>query len=150
MNIFSSFFLSGGLFDFDFTFFAEAILFGLFSLVVTFVFLSPISKQIRYRTSSIQKYRNRSAQNVRFGNKLIGRFSSLLKKSFKELTRESKIRQTLLTDEFDNEILAIKKENQKLSFQLKQELQFQSLSIFSILAKEFPTFVEAFHERKFQ
>ena len=48
-----TFFLNGGLFDFDLTFLAEASLFLFLSLIVTFVFIGPISKQIDERAEFI-------------------------------------------------------------------------------------------------
>ena len=48
-----TFFLNGGLFDFDLTFLAEASLFLFLSLIVTFVFLGPISKELDSRAEFI-------------------------------------------------------------------------------------------------
>jgi len=48
-----TFFLNGGLFDFDLTFLAEASLFLFLSLIVTFVFIGPIAKQIDERAEFI-------------------------------------------------------------------------------------------------
>ena len=53
MSFSVTFFLNGGLFDFDLTFVAEATLFLLLSLVVTFIFLAPISKQIDERFKNL-------------------------------------------------------------------------------------------------
>ena len=54
MNFSVSFFLNaGGLFDFDLTFAAEAVLFIILALVVTFGFISPISKQLDERADFI-------------------------------------------------------------------------------------------------
>jgi len=51
MNFSVTFYLNaGGLFDFDLTIAAEAILFIILALVVTFVFISPISKQLDERS----------------------------------------------------------------------------------------------------
>jgi hypothetical protein len=50
-----SFFLSAsGLFDFDLTFFLEALLFALFSLVVNFFFLSPLSLELKERSAYLE------------------------------------------------------------------------------------------------
>jgi hypothetical protein len=47
MNLPITFLLNaGGLFDFDLTFLAEASLFLFLALIVTFVFVSPIAKQL--------------------------------------------------------------------------------------------------------
>ena len=54
MNFSVTFYLNaGGLFDFDLTIAAEAILFIILALVVTFVFISPISKQLDERAAFI-------------------------------------------------------------------------------------------------
>ena len=54
MNFPITFFLSGGgLFDVDLTFVAEAVLFLILSLVVTFGFLAPVSKQLNQRAELI-------------------------------------------------------------------------------------------------
>ena len=49
----SLFLTAGGLFDFDLTFVAEAILFLLLAFVVTFVFLGPVTKQLDERAELI-------------------------------------------------------------------------------------------------
>jgi len=54
MNFSVTFLLNaGGLFDFDLTFAAEAVLFIILALVVTFAFVNPISKQLDERADFI-------------------------------------------------------------------------------------------------
>ena len=56
-----------GLFDFDFTFVIESIEFILFSLVVTFSFISPISKQLDERAEFINTTLRKSTLLLTFG-----------------------------------------------------------------------------------
>jgi hypothetical protein len=68
MTFFGSFFLNAsGLFDFDLTFPAEATLFIILALVVTFVFLSPISAQIEKREEFISYNLRKSLILLTFG-----------------------------------------------------------------------------------
>jgi len=54
MNLSTTFFLNAsGLFDFDLTFPTEALLFLILAIVITFVFLNPISKQLDDRAEFI-------------------------------------------------------------------------------------------------
>ena len=68
MNFLGSFFLTAsGLFDFDLTFPAEATLFIILAVVVTFVFLNPISKQIDSREEFINYNLRKSLILLTFG-----------------------------------------------------------------------------------
>ena len=68
MNFSVTFYLNaGGLFDFDLTIAAEAILFIILALVVTFVFISPISKQLDERAEFINYTLRKSTILLNFG-----------------------------------------------------------------------------------
>ena len=63
-----TFFLAAsGLFDFDLTFVAETVLFIILALVVTFVFLNPISKQLDDRADFINFNLRKSTILLTFG-----------------------------------------------------------------------------------
>ena len=91
MSFSVTFFLNGGLFDFDLTFVAEATLFLLLSLVVTFVFLAPISKQIDDRSEFIDFTLRKSTIILNFAYKQLTNCVELLTDEIAELNRQVKI-----------------------------------------------------------
>jgi len=150
MNFSVTFFLNGGLFDFDLTFLGEGILFLLFSLVVTFVFLSPISKQLDERAEFIDFNLRKSTFLVSFGYKKLSNCVELVTEEVSELNRQMKLAKSYVIDNFENEINFVQQENAKLLSKLKGELAIKSASLFSTITSDLATLSDAFFVKKFQ
>lgn len=145
-----TFFLNGGLFDFDLTFIAEGILFVLFSLVVTFVFLTPVSKQLDKRAQFIDSNLRKSNFLLAFGNKKLSLYVGVLTEEVKELNRQIKLIKEYTNTQFEEEISFVQKENGKLLSQLKGEVAVKSASLLSAIAEELYTLTDAFFVKRFQ
>ena len=92
MNSSITFYLNaGGLFDFDLTFVAEAILFIILALVVTFVFISPISSQLDERAEFINYNLRKSTILLSFGYDKLASSVGLLTHEVAELNRQTKL-----------------------------------------------------------
>ena len=92
MNFSVTFYLNaGGLFDFDLTIAAEAILFIILALVVTFVFISPISKQLDERAEFINYTLRKSTILLNFGYETLSNCVGLLTDEVNELNRQIKL-----------------------------------------------------------
>jgi F0F1-type ATP synthase membrane subunit b/b' len=150
MNFSVAFFLTGGLFDFDLTFLGEAILFLLFSLVVTFVFLSPISKQLDDRAEFIDFNLRKSTILLNFGYKKLAKSVELLTEEISELNRQVKLTKSYSGTNFENEVSTIQQENSKLLSKLKGELSVKSAYLFANIANELTSITETFFKKKFQ
>ena len=86
-----TFFLNGGLFDFDLTFLAEATLFFILSLVVTFVFLNPITKQVNERVEFIDYTLSKSLILLNFSYKQVTTCAEIFINEIAELNRQVKL-----------------------------------------------------------
>jgi hypothetical protein len=150
MSFSVTFFLNGGLFDFDLTFLGEGILFLLFSLVVTFVFLSPISKQLDDRAEFIDFNLRKSTLLVNFGYKKLTKCVELLTEEISELNRQIKLTKVYTLNNFENEVTSTQRENGKLLSKLKGELSIKSAYLFSSIAQDLATVTEKFFVKKFQ
>jgi F0F1-type ATP synthase membrane subunit b/b' len=150
MNFSVTFFLNGGLFDFDLTFVGEAILFLIFSLVVTFVFLAPIAKQLDDRAEFIDYNLRKSTILLNFGSKKLLKSVELLTEEISELNRQIKLTKAYTSTHFENEVSAVQKENSKLLSKLKGELSIKSAYLFSSLTSELTSLTEKFFTKKFQ
>jgi hypothetical protein len=145
-----TFFLSGGLFDFDLTFLGEAILFLLFSFVVTFVFLAPISKQIDERAEFIDFNLRKSNLLLTFGYNKLSNCVELLTEEVAELNRQIKLTKEYINTQFEEEINSVQKENGKLLSKLKGEVSVKSAYLFYTLTSELATLTESFFIKKFK
>jgi hypothetical protein len=145
-----TFFLSGGLFDFDLTFLGEAILFLLFSLVVTFAFLVPVSKQIDDRAQFIDFNLRKSTFLVTFGYKKLSNCVEFLTEEVKELSRQKKLTRKYIETKFEEEIQFVQKENGKVLSRLKGELAIKSAYLLSTLTIELAKLTDNFFAKKFQ
>jgi len=151
MNFSGTFYLNaGGLFDFDLTLVAEAVLFIILALVVTFVFISPISKELDDRADFINYTLRNSTVFVSFASDTIENTVELLLRHINELNR-----QTLLTKEesnlrFEVELTNFSKENTNLLNELKGELSIKSISVFSSITTELLSLTDKFFIKKFQ
>ena len=110
-----------GLFDFDFTFVIESIEFILFSLVVTFCFISPISKQLDERAEFINTTLRKSTLLLTFGYEKLTTAVGLVTSEITELTR-----------------------------QLKGDLSIKSAYLFSNITSELNSLTNNFFTKKFK
>jgi hypothetical protein len=145
-----TFFLNGGLFDFDLTFIAEGILFVLFSLVVTFVFITPVSQQLYKRATFIDSNLRKSNFLLAFGNQKLFFSIGILTEEIKELNRQMKLTKEYTNTQFEEEISFVKKENGKLLSQLKGEVAVKSALLLSAITEELYTLTDAFFVKRFQ
>jgi hypothetical protein len=150
MGISVTFLLNGGLFDFDLTFLAEGILFLLFSLVVTFVFLVPVGKQLENRSEFIDFNLRKSTILLMFGSQKLSNCLELLTNEISELNRQLKLTKNYTVLNFENEIAFVQKENGKLLSKLKGELSIKSAYFFANLVKDLGKVIENFFSQKFQ
>ena len=151
MNFFLSFFLnSSGLFDFDLTFPAEAFLFILLALVVTFIFISPISKQIDDRAEFINYNLRKSTILLTFGYEHLAKCVGLLTQEITEMNRQIKIVKTYTNSHFEEEILFIQLKNIILLSKLKGDLTIKSAYLFSNITKDLLSLTDTFFIEKFQ
>jgi hypothetical protein len=150
--IFSNSFLlnAGGLFDFDLTFVAEAVLFIILALVVTFAFVNPISKQIDERAEFINFTLRKSTILLTFGYEKLTSCVGLLAEEIGEMNRQLKSTKNYTNSKFETEISTVQKENAKLLGKLKMDLSVKSAYIFSNLTTELVTLTDKFFAKKFQ
>jgi hypothetical protein len=150
--IFSNSFLlnAGGLFDFDLTFVAEAVLFIILALVVTFAFINPISKQIDERAEFINYTLRKSTILLTLGYEKLISCVSLLTEEIGEMNRQLKSTKNYTNSKFETEISTVQKENAKLLGKLKMDLSVKSAYIFSNLTTELVTLTDKFFAKKFQ
>jgi hypothetical protein len=145
-----TFFLTGGgLFDFDLTFVAEGILFFLLALIVTFVFLMPISNQLNQRAELINYSLRKSTILLTLGYEKLSNCLELLTKEINELNRQMKLVKNYTNSTFETEILFVQKENIKLLSQLKGDLAIQSAILLSNINLELNSITDSFFEQRF-
>lgn len=139
-----------GLFDFDFTFVIESIEFILFSLVVTFCFISPISKQLDERAEFINTTLRKSTLLLTFGYEKLTTAVGLVTSEITELTRQLKLTKTYSNEKFENEVLFVQQENAKILSQLKGDLSIKSAYLFSNITSELNSLTNSFFIKKFK
>ena len=139
-----------GLFDFDFTFVIESIEFILFSLVVTFCFISPISKQLDERAEFINTTLRKSTLLLTFGYEKLTTAVGLVTSEITELTRQLKLTKTYSNDKFETEVLYVQQENAKILSQLKGDLSIKSAYLFSNITSELNSLTNSFFTKKFK
>jgi hypothetical protein len=151
MTFFGSFFLNAsGLFDFDLTFPAEATLFIILALVVTFVFLSPISAQIEKREEFISYNLRKSLILLTFGYEKLSTCVELLTDEIDEMTRQIKLVKTFTNSNFENEISEIQKQNLAILSKLKGNLAIKSAFLVSNISKDLVSIADTFFSNKFK
>jgi hypothetical protein len=151
MNFSKTFFLAaGGLFDFDLTFLAEGILFLILSLVVTFLFLSPISKQLNQRAELINYSLRKSTILLTLGYDKLSTCIDLLTGEINELNRQLKLVKNYTNSVFESEIELVQKENIKILSKLKGDLSIQSAKLLTKINPELTTLAENFFRQRFQ
>jgi hypothetical protein len=151
MNFPITFFLSaGGLFDFDLTFVAEGILFLILSLVVTFVFLGPVSKQLNQRAELINFTLRKSTILLTLGYEKLSNCIELLTGEINELNRQIKLVKTFTNETFEAEVLFVQKENLKLLNQVKGDLSIKSAVLLSNINKDLNSVTDTFFIKRFK
>jgi hypothetical protein len=151
MNLPITFLLNaGGLFDFDLTFVAEASLFLFLALIVTFVFVSPIAKQLDERAEFINYTLRKATILLTFGyEKLVG-CVGLLTEEIGEMNRQIKLTKNYTNSSFETEVASVQKENLKLLSKLKGDLSIKSAYIFSNITSDLISLTDKFFAKKFQ
>jgi hypothetical protein len=139
-----------GLFDFDFTFVIESIEFILFSLVVTFGFISPISKQLDERAEFINTTLRKSTLLLTFGYEKLTTAVGLVTSEINELTRQLKLTKSYSNEKFENEVFFVQQENAKILSQLKGDLSIKSAYLFSNITSELNSLTNSFFIKKFK
>ena len=151
MMLFETFFLTkGGLFDFDLTFLAETLEFVLFSFVVTFLFITPISTHLDKRAEFINTNLRKSLLLVTYGYEKLTICIDLLTSEISEMTRQVKLVKSYSNENFENEILFVQKENGKLLSKLKGDLSIKSAYLFSNIVKDLVKLSNTFYSKKFK
>jgi hypothetical protein len=151
MNFPITFFLSAGnLFDFDLTFVAEGFLFFILSLVVTFVFIAPVSKQLNQRAELINFTLRKSSILITFGYEKLSTCIDLLTKEIKELNRQMLLVKNYTNSAFEREILFVQKENTLLLNKLKGDLSIQSAFLLKNINNDLNSIIEAFFIKRFK
>jgi len=143
-------FLTGALFDFDLTFVAETILFIILALVVTFVFLKPISKQLDDRAEFINYTLCKSTILLTFGYEKLSECVGLLTEEVSEMNRQLKLTRNYTNSNFEEEVLSVQKQNSKLLSKLKGDLSIKSAYLFSNVTRELISLTDNFFAKKFQ
>ena len=151
MTFSGTFFLSAsGLFDFDLTFVAETILFIILALVVTFVFLNPISKQLDDRADFINFNLRKSTILLTFGYEKLSECVGLLTSEVTEMNRQIKLTKSYTNSNFEEEVLFVQKQNSLLLSKLKGDLSIRSAYLFSNVTSELIALTNNFFTKKFQ
>ena len=141
---------AGGLFDFDLTFVAEGSLFLFLALIVTFVFVSPVAKQLDERAEFINYTLRKATILLTFGyEKLVG-CVGLLTEEIGEMNRQIKLTKEYTNSNFEDEVSSVQKENLKLLSKLKGDLSIKSAYIFSNITSDLISRTDKFFAKKFQ
>jgi len=151
MNFPSTFLLNaGGLFDFDLTFLAEASLFLFLALIVTFVFISPIAKQLDERAEFINYTLRKATILLTRGYEKLIDCVGLLTEEVGEMNRQIKLTKNYTNSNFEDEVTSVQKENLKLLSKLKGDLSIKSAYIFSNITNDLVSLTDKFFVKKFQ
>lgn len=150
--IFSGTFIlnESGLFDFDLTFVGETILFIILALVVTFAFISPITKQLDERAEFINYTLRKSTILLTFGYEKLSECIGLLTQEITEMNRQMKLTRSFANSHFEEEVGAVQKQNLKLLSKLKGDLSIKSAYLFSNVTSELISLTDKFFAKKFQ
>jgi hypothetical protein len=141
--------LNGGLFDFDLTFLGEGLFFLIFSIIVTYIFLVPVSKQLDERAKFIDFNQKKSHIILAFATKKLLNCVELLVDEVTELNRQLKLTKEFVNIQFEEEIEAVKKESEKLLSQLKGELTIKSAALLFKLSPELNNITDSYFYRRF-
>jgi len=151
MNFSTTFFINAsGLFDFDLTFPTEALLFLILAIVVTFVFLNPISKQLDERAEFIDYTLRKSTILLTFGYEKLSTCVGLLTDEINEMNRQIRLVKNYTNSKFEDEISFVQKENLKILSNLKGDLAIKSAFLFSNLTTDLTALTDKFFTKKFK
>lgn len=151
MNFSTTFFLNAsGLFDFDLTFPTEALLFLILAIVITFVFLNPISKQLDDRAEFIDFNLRKSTILLNFAYEKLSTCVGLLADEINELNRQIRLVKSYTNSKFEDEIAFVQKENLSILSNLKGDLSIKSAFLFSNLTSDLITLTDKFFTKKFK
>ena len=151
MNFSTTFFINAsGLFDFDLTFPTEALLFLILAIVVTFVFLNPISKQLDERAEFIDYTLRKSTILLTFGYEKLSTCVGLLTDEINEMNRQIRLVKNYTNSKFEDEISFVQKENLKILSNLKGDLAIKSAFLFSNLTNDLTVLTDKFFIKKFK
>jgi hypothetical protein len=141
---------AGGLFDFDLTFVIEAILFIILALVVTNVFISPISKQLDERAEFINYTLRKATILLTFGYDKLTGCVGLLTEEIGEMNRQIKLTKNYTNSGFEDEVASVQQQNLKMLSKLKGDLAIKSAYIFSNITDDLISLTDKFFVKKFQ
>jgi|TARA_B110000091_G_scaffold72560_1_gene79962 hypothetical protein len=141
---------AGGLFDFDLTFVIEAILFIILALVVTNVFISPISKQLDERAEFINYTLRKATILLTFGYDKLTGCVGLLTEEIGEMNRQIKLTKNYTNSGFEDEVTSVQQQNLKMLNKLKGDLAIKSAYIFSNITDDLISLTDKFFVKKFQ
>jgi hypothetical protein len=141
---------ANGLFDFDLTFPIEALLFLILSIVITFIFLSPIANQLEERAVFLEYTIRKSMILITFGYDQLENSVNLLLQEITELNRQVKVLKKTVTKSFENEISKIQKDNLNLLTKIKTKLIIRSANLFASLTPEIEKIANKFFDQRFQ
>jgi len=148
MNFTTTFFVSESkLFDFDLTFVVQLILFTTLSLVVTFKFINPISKEIDDRAEFINYTLRKSTILLTFGYEKLSDCVLLLSEEITELNRQTKLTRNYCNSNFEKEVNLVQQENSKLLSKLKGDLAIKSAFLFSNISNDLNSLTDKFFEK---
>ena len=140
---------ASGLFDFDLTFFTEALLFLILSFFVTFTFLSPISKQLNLREDFINFNIKKSVLLLNLANDELINLANILIDEVSEMNRQKAFIKEQIDSKFEKNILNLRKNSLFLLANTKGKLGIKSAFLLSELNKEFTYLINDFFEKKF-
>jgi len=141
---------AGGLFDFDLTFLVEAVLFITLALVVTNVFLTPISEKMDERANFINYTLRKATILLTFGYDKLINCVSLLTEEIGEMNRQIKLTKDYTNSNFEVEVSKVQQQNSKMLSKLKGDLSIKSAYIFSNITKDLMSLTDEFFVKKFQ
>ena len=151
MSLTTTFFINkSNLFDFDLTFPAELLLFVILSLIVTYKFIAPISKEIDNRAEFINYTLRKSTILLTFGYEKLSECISLLTEEINEMNRQVKLTRNYCNSSFENEVTSVQKENSKILSKLKGDLSIKSAFLLSNISNELISLTDKFFAKKFQ
>jgi hypothetical protein len=141
---------AGGLFDFDLTFLVEAVLFITLALVVTNVFLTPISEKMDERANFINYTLRKATILLTFGYDKLINCVGLLTEEIGEMNRQIKLTKDYTNSNFEVEVSKVQQQNSKMLSKLKGDLSIKSAYIFSDITNDLISLTDKFFIKKFQ
>ena len=139
---------TNGLFDFDFTFPLEALSFAILSILLTLLFLNPISEQLNKREMFIEYGLKKALVFFNLGYEQLINSIDLIAEEIEELERQTKKFKELTNSNFEKEILKLQKENLILINQSKGEIKIRSTFLFSTFLPEISKVTDQFFDQK--